>query len=106
LRKYKIDWSAGSQFNLEEIEEYIARENPQAAAKTVLAIIDRVESVLSFFPSGGRPGRVDGTREFVFTDLPYIVIYTTQRFTVYIVRVFHTSQDFQRIRFVDSNLTP
>lgn len=99
MRKYKIDWSAGSQFNLEEIEEYIARENPQAAAKKVLAIIDSVESVLSLFPSGGRPGRVDGTREFVLTDLPYIVIYTTQRFTVYIVRVFHTSQDFQRIKF-------
>jgi toxin ParE1/3/4 len=98
LRKYKIDWSAGSQFNLEEIEEYIARENPQAAAKTVLAIIDHAEAVLSLFPSGGRAGRVDGTREFVLTDLPYIVIYTTHRFTVYIVRVFHTSQDFQRIK--------
>lgn len=103
MRKYKIEWSAGSQFNLEDIEEYIARDNPAAGARTVLRIMDQAEAVLSLFPSGGRPGRVDGTRELVFADLPYIVIYTTQRFTVYIVRVFHTSQDFQRIKY---NLEP
>ena len=97
MRKYKIEWSAGSQFNLEDIEEYIARDNPAAGARTVLKIMDQTEAILSLFPSGGRPGRVDGTRELVFADLPYIVIYTTQSFTVYIVRVFHASQDFQRV---------
>ena len=97
MHKYKVEWSAGAQFNLEDIEEYIARDNPAAAASTVLRIIDQVETVLSLFASGGRPGRVDGTRELVVADLPYIAIYTTYRSTVYIVRVFHTSQDFQRL---------
>jgi plasmid stabilization system protein ParE len=66
-------------------------------SETVLRIMDQAEAILSLFPSGGHPGRVDGTRELVFADLPYIVIYATQRFTVYIVCVFHTPQDFQRV---------
>ena len=97
MRKTQIEWAAGALANLDQIEQFIARDNPTAAANTVIRIIDRVEKELSLFPSAGRPGRVDGTREIVFPDLPYIVVYTVRRSTVFIIRVFHTSQDFQRL---------
>lgn len=95
MRKVKIEWSVGAQRNLDQIEQFIVRDNPAAAIDTVLRIIDRVESELALFPSAGRPGRVDGTRELVFPDLPYIVAYTVQQSTVFIIRIFHTSRDFQ-----------
>jgi len=97
LRRTKIEWAAGALANLDQIEQFIACDNPTAAANTVIRIIDRVENELSIFPSAGRPGRVDGTKEIVFPDLPYIVVYTVRRSTVFIIRVFHTSQDFQRL---------
>ena len=97
MRKSKIEWSAGAQRNLDQIEQFIARDNPVAAINTVLRIVDRVENELVLFPSSGRPGRVDGTRELVFTDLPYIVVYTVRQSSVFVIRIFHTSQDFQRI---------
>lgn len=105
MRKIKIEWAVGALENLDQIEEFIARENPTAAIKTVLRIVDRVENELALFPSAGRPGRVDGTRELIFPDLPYIVIYTVRRSTVYVVRVFHTSQDFKHVaRAVKTNI--
>lgn len=97
MRKSKIEWSVGAQRNLDQIEQVIARDNHEAAINTVLRIIDRVQNELALFPSSGRPGRVDGTRELVFPDLPYIVIYTVRRSTVFVIRVFHTSRDFQRL---------
>ncbi len=97
MRRIKIEWTAGALANLDQIEQFIARENPTAAVNTILKIIDRVESELALFPSAGRPGRVDGTRELVFTDLPYIVVYTVRQSSVFVIRVFHASQDFQRI---------
>jgi addiction module RelE/StbE family toxin len=97
LRKSKIEWSDGALKNLEQIEAFIARKNPSAGSDTVLRIIERVESELTVFPSAGRPGRVDGTRELIFPDLPYIAVYAVRRYTVFVVRVFHTSQDFQRV---------
>jgi toxin ParE1/3/4 len=97
LQKIKIQWTEGALTNLDQIEQFIARDNPRAAVNTVLKIIDRVENELSLFPASGRPGRVDGTKEMIFSDLPYIVIYTVRSFTVFIIRVFHTSQDFRRL---------
>ena len=71
MRKTKIEWAAGALANLDQIEQFIARDNSTAATNTVIRIIDRVENELSLFPSAGHSGRVDGTRENVFPDLPY-----------------------------------
>lgn len=97
MQKIKIEWTEGALANLDQIEQFIARDNQTAAVNTVLKIIDRVENELSLFPASGRPGRVDGTKEIVFSDLPYIVIYTVRSSTVFVIRVFHTSQDFRRL---------
>ena len=47
----------------------------------------------------GRPGRVSGTYEKSVTRLPYIIAYELRdvagRESVVIVRVIHTSQDWQ-----------
>jgi len=97
LRKYKVEWSVGADRNLEEIEKFFVYDNPALAAQTVLAILDTAEIMLNLFPLSGRPGRIKGTRELVLNNLPYIVIYSVES-AVNIIRVFHTSQNFQAIR--------
>lgn len=93
----QVEWSKGSQRNLDAIEEFIAQDNPRAAAKTVLKIVKRTFSQLSGQPSSGKPGRIDGTRELIFSEFPYIVIYTVRNETIYILAVFHTSRDILNI---------
>lgn len=90
----RIEWSKGAERNLDSIESYIAQDNPVAASKTVLKIVQRTHAQLSKHPSSGKFGRINGTRELVFHEIPYIVIYSIQQDTIYIVRVFHTAQDF------------
>ena len=61
--------------DLESVEQYISRNNPNAAIDTVLEIIRRVE-MLAEHPGMGRPGRVEGTRELALP--PYVVPYVDQ----------------------------
>lgn len=43
-------------------------------------------------PGMGRPGRIKGTRELVFGDIPYIVAYRVTAPTVEVVTVMHGDQ--------------
>jgi toxin ParE1/3/4 len=84
----RLKWTRAASQDLESVERYISRDNPDAAIDTVLEIIRRVE-VLAEHPGIGRPGRVEGTRELVLGGLPYVVPYIHQGDTVIILRVLH-----------------
>jgi toxin ParE1/3/4 len=73
------------------VAEYISRDNPDAAARTVAAIVGAVEN-LKRFPASGRPGRVSGTRELVVSGTPYIVPYRVRGDAVELLRVFHAAR--------------
>lgn len=81
-------WLRGALRNLGEEAEYIARDDPEAAARVVERIAAGVER-LKTHPASGRPGRVPGTRELVIAGTPYIVPYRVYRETIEILRVFH-----------------
>lgn len=70
----KIKWSPLADRQLRHIEDFIAADNPAAAAQTVLTIIEAVERLVEF-PASGRAGRVPHTRELVVQGTPYIVAY-------------------------------
>jgi toxin ParE1/3/4 len=76
---------------LDNLAEYIARDNQAAAEKTVAAIRLAVEN-LDRFPSLGRPGRISGTRELVVLGTPYIVPYRVRGDVVQLIRVFHAAR--------------
>lgn len=89
----QAQWTEKAQSRLKEIEEYIAGENPKAAKTIILGIIDKTALQLSKYPDSGKPGRLTGTRELLFSDAPYLVVYTVQLKTVTILTIFHTSQN-------------
>ena len=84
----RLKWTHAASQDLESVERYISRDNPDAAIDTVLEIIRRVE-ILAEHPGMGRPGRVEGTRELVRCSLPYVVPYVHQSDTIIILRVLH-----------------
>jgi addiction module RelE/StbE family toxin len=81
--------------DLENIHHWIAQENPKAARAVVDRIVASVE-LLASFPHMGRPGRDEGTREWVVPRLPYIVIYevSEKHDDVIVIAVFHGAQDW------------
>ena len=89
----RICWTEGADSNLDQVEEYIAQENPPAAVATVNKIIDSVQ-MLADYPTVGKRGRERGTRELVIVGLPYIVIYAVHREALVILRVLHTSMKY------------
>ena len=82
-----IVWSPEAVEDLVSLRAYIAEDNPAAARRVVLRLIQHVEQLLPDNPQIGRAGRVPGTRELVVP--PYIVPYRLQRTTIQILRVYH-----------------
>jgi toxin ParE1/3/4 len=87
----RVRWLKRALKNLDDEAEYIARDNPQAAARIVERIATSVDR-LATHPASGRPGRVPGTRELVISATPYIVPYRVRDETVEILRVFHAAR--------------
>jgi addiction module RelE/StbE family toxin len=86
----QVQWTNKAKRRLEEIEAYIGQESPVAAAK----VIQKTATQLSKYPDSGKPGRLMGTRELLFSDSPYLVVYTVRNNIVTILTIFHTAQKF------------
>ena len=92
----QITWTAEAQCWLEDIFEYIAADNPQAAAETVNGIYERSQ-VLANFPEIGH-------RYWASTRHVRILLYGHYRITylikddgnIDVLGVFHGSLDITR----------
>jgi len=91
----EIIWRASALNDLEAVREFIAQDNPLAAARVLTAIRDAVDR-LGRHPSLGRAGRVDGTRELIISNAPYIVAYRVVENQIRILAVIHTSRQWPR----------
>lgn len=85
----RLRWTSVALADLEAIADYIARDNPAAAAARVVAAIFASVEGLASHPHLGRPGRVAQTRELVVADTPYIAPYRVPGDEVQILAVFH-----------------
>lgn len=84
-----IEWSDEALADLSSVHAYIAKDNPVAAQKVAMTIIEFVETNLPENPHIGRPGRVNGTRELVISNTRYIVPYRIKSGTIQVLRVYH-----------------
>lgn len=85
----KIIWSPEAIDDLAALRAYISRDNPSAARRVALHLLEMVETTLAENPHIGRPGRVPGTREFVIDKTPYIVPYRVKDSALQILRIYH-----------------
>jgi plasmid stabilization system protein ParE len=86
-----IRWTPEANSNLEQIGLRIARDNPEAALKTIGIIFERIEQ-LTIFPHRGRSGRDPGTRELVLAPLPYVAVYRVTDSVVEVLHIWHGAQ--------------
>jgi toxin ParE1/3/4 len=87
-----IKWSDEALEDLRSLHAYISNDNPDAAQKLAMAIVNAVETNLPANPHMGRPGRVNGTRELVITNTSYIVPYRMKAGVIQVLRVYHSAR--------------
>ena len=87
----RLEWSAFAIGDRDGIFDYIEEDSPHAAIVVDDRIRMQVKQLLQF-PETGRPGRIEGTRELVISQTPYIAAYRVTGDTVRILRVLHGAQ--------------
>ena len=87
----RIRWTPAAAADLEEISNYLKDKHPSYREPTILKLYDGIRS-LKEFPKRGRPGREQGTRELVFSPLPYVVAYRIRERSVEVLRIFHAAR--------------
>jgi toxin ParE1/3/4 len=85
----RLVWSPQAVEDLAELRAYIERDDPAAARKTALRIIEAVDTLIPANPKVGRPGRVPGTRELVIARTPFVVPYRLREGRIEVLRIFH-----------------
>ena len=86
-----LRWTRRALMRLDQVGSYIEKEDPQAAARVIARLVSSVD-LLTEQPAMGRVGRIKGTRELVFGDIPYIIPYRVQPTTIEILTVMHAAQ--------------
>ena len=77
--------------NRKGVNHYLGEHFPQYRLPTMRKLYRKIQS-LKLTPHIGRPGRIEGTREFLFTPLPYVVVYRVKNEIVEIWRIWHGAQ--------------
>ena len=86
-----VVWSPRAIGHLADLRAYIARDHPDAAARTATTVLAAVDRLVAL-PNLGRPGRVSGTRELVVPGTRYVIPYRLRGERLEIIAVFHGRQ--------------
>ena len=87
-------WSPEAIADLVALRAYIEQDNPAAAQRVALHIIQNIETLLPNNAEMGRPGRVPGTRELVIPKTPFIVPYRMVGNAIHVLRIFHAARQW------------
>jgi toxin ParE1/3/4 len=90
----KTRWTLPAVNNLQNIFQYIAARNEEAAHRVIARIHAAIERA-SQMPYSARPGKRAGNRELVVAGTPYIVVYRIREEVIQILRVVHGAQKWQ-----------
>lgn len=88
----RIRWTHAAAADLQHISDRLRDHHPQYRQPTIRKLYEAVRS-LKASPRRGRPGREEGTRELVFSPLPYIAVYRVTEQDIEVLRIYHGAQD-------------
>jgi len=89
----EIRWTPAAVADLEQISKYLEIHFPQFRLRTLRRLYAEIKA-LKASPKRGRVGAEDGTRELVFSPLPYIAVYRVMPQGVEVLRIYHGAQDW------------
>jgi toxin ParE1/3/4 len=89
----RVRWTRTALADLAAIGQYIELDNP-ISARSVVSRIELAGNRLAEFPERGRRGRVEGTRELVIHNLPFIIVYRLTPDSIDLLTVLHGAQQY------------
>jgi toxin ParE1/3/4 len=94
----EIVWSEPALADLDAIADFIALDNPTAAADLVRKVFVHIEQLRDHPESGSRPAELKGWRYRQIVEPPCRVFYRYERDTVYVVHVTRAERKLRRTR--------
>jgi len=89
-----IEWLPDAEMDLDEIYEFIAEDDPDAADSQIRKIHRQVGGLAKKVSRKGIIGRVNGTMELVILKTPFIAVYRTIPGKYQILRILHSSMNW------------
>jgi addiction module RelE/StbE family toxin len=89
----QVKWLRRALRNLEQARNYVFQDNPTAAQELILKI-QNAANQLQNYPFMGKNGRVEGTKELIISNSPYILIYRIKEESVEVLRILHASKRY------------
>ena len=89
----RVRWAVPAVEQLREIFNFIAADNPEAAARTVRRIRNAILQTARI-PGIGRTGRIAGTREIVVPGTSYLVAYRLVDNMLHVLAVLHGAREW------------
>ena len=88
----EVIWTDPAQADLDAIADYIALENPAAAAELVKRVFDHVEQLADHPESGSRPQELGKSRYRQLVELPCRIFYRYAGHKVFILHVMRAER--------------
>jgi len=89
-----VEFTPEARAELLSIRNWIAADDERAADR-VISRIRQTAILLGQFPHMGHEGEIEGTREFLVTGLPYIIVYRLSSATdLDILTIIHGRRKF------------
>ena len=92
----RVVWTPEALLDRGDIWDYIATDNPRAAARMDELFSDTAAK-LADHPKLGRPGKIHGTRELIPHE-SYRLVYEISGETVWVLALVHTARQWPLIR--------
>ncbi len=92
----RVIWTPDALQDRTDIWDYIATDNPTAAA-TMDALFSDAANRLRDHPKMGKPGRIAGTRELVVHE-SYRLVYEIQSETIWLLVLIHTARQWPPVK--------
>jgi len=87
-----VRWTPNAEHDRAEILDYIAADNPSAAAR-LNSLFDKAAAMLEEHPKIGKTGEIPGTRELL-PHKSYRLVYEMDMETVWVLMLVHTARQW------------
>ncbi len=88
----RLIWTEPALTDLDEIAEYIALDNPQAASRFIQKVFDRVQRLEAHPKSGKRPPELTRTHYREVVVAPCRIFYRVEKDDVYVLYVMRSER--------------
>ena len=92
----KVIWTPQAEQDRDDIWEYIASENPVAAAR-IDGLFSEAAATLLIHPKVGKPGLIEGTRELTPHE-SYRLVYEIDGDVIWILTLVHTLRQWPPVK--------